>query len=308
MKTAFIIPGQGAQCFGMGKDFYNEFKESRHVFECASDVLHLDLRKICFEENELLHITEYTQAALLTTCISIYEIIKKQGIIPDISAGLSLGEYGALYVCGAYGIEDAVTCVRKRGLYMQDAVPLGQGAMSAVIGMETEHIEELCAQIDGQVSIANYNCPGQVVITGETAAVKKAGMLLKNNGALRVVPLNVSGPFHSPMLRTAGERLGEVLKTIHWKCLDLPYVANVSGEPVYDIANVEELLIKQVSSPVKWQQSVETMIAQGVTQFVEIGPGNTLKKFIKKISKAVTVINISKTEDLQNLSKLEGTK
>lgn len=302
MKTAFVFPGQGAQYVGMGKDFYDRFSVSKRVFEEASDVLKLDLKQICFEENERIHITEYTQAALLTTCVAMLEALKQEdaGITPDVAAGLSLGEYGALYTCGAFSFEDAVKCVRQRGIYMQDEVPAGEGAMSAVMKLDTEKIEKICAQVSDKVTIANYNCPGQIVITGATEDVGKAGRLLQEAGAVRVVPLKVSGPFHSPLLAGAGEKLRSVLQKVSWRELRIPYVANVNAQYIQDIHETPELLIKQVSSSVLWQQSVERMIQEGVTRFVEIGPGKTLKKLIRNISKDVEVLNIEKVADLKH--------
>lgn len=302
MKTAFVFPGQGAQYVGMGKDFYDQFSVSKRVFEEASDVLKLDLKQICFEENERIHITEYTQAALLTTCVAMLEALKQEDadITPDVAAGLSLGEYGALYTCGAFSFEDAVKCVRQRGIYMQDEVPAGEGAMSAVMKLDTEKIEKICAQVSDKVTIANYNCPGQIVITGATEDVGKAGQLLQEAGAVRVVPLKVSGPFHSPLLAGAGEKLRSVLQNVSWRELRIPYVANVNAQYVRDIHETPELLVKQVSSSVLWQQSVERMIQEGVTRFVEIGPGKTLKKLIRNISKDVEVLNIETVADLKH--------
>lgn len=299
-KTAFIFPGQGAQYTGMGKDFYEQLPVCRDVFEKASQVTGLDMKELCFEEDSRLHITEYTQVAMLTVEAAILRAVLEKGVKSQINAGLSLGEYGALLASGVLSEEDAFRVVRQRGILMQEAVPTG-GAMSAVIGTDTELIEKTCEQTDGIVSIANYNCPGQIVITGEEKAVVSAGEALKAAGARRIVPLKVSGPFHSAMLKGAGEKLGDVLSDIELGNIEVPYVTNVTGECVTDSAQVKELLVKQVYSSVKWQQCVEEMIRQGVDTFIEIGPGKTLTGFLRKIDRSVTGINIEKIEDLEKL-------
>lgn len=299
-KTAFIFPGQGVQYTGMGKDFYEQFPVCREVFETASQVTGLDMKALCFEEDSRLHITEYTQVAMLTVEAAILKAVLEKGVKSQINAGLSLGEYGALLASGVLSEEDAFRVVRQRGILMQEAVPAG-GAMSAVIGTDTELIEKICKQTDGIVSIANYNCPGQIVITGEEKAVVNAGEALKAAGVRRIVPLKVSGPFHSAMLKGAGEKLGDVLSDIELGNIEVPYVTNVTGECVTDSAQVKELLVKQVYSSVKWQQCVEEMIRQGVDTFIEIGPGKTLTGFLRKIDRSVTGINIEKIEDLEKL-------
>lgn len=299
-KTAFIFPGQGAQYTGMGKDFYEQLPVCRQVFEKASRVTGLDMEALCFEEDARLHITEYTQVAMLTVEAAILKAVLEKGIKSQINAGLSLGEYGALLASGVLSEEDAFRVVRQRGIFMQEAVPAG-GAMSAVIGTDTELIEKICEQTEGIVSIANYNCPGQIVITGEEKAVASAGEALKEAGARRIVPLKVSGPFHSAMLKGAGEKLGDVLSDIELKNIEVPYVTNVTGESVTDPSEVKDLLVRQVYSSVKWQQCVEEMIRQGVDTFVEIGPGKTLTGFLRKIDRSVKGINIEKVEDLEKL-------
>ena len=285
-----MFPGQGAQYIGMGKEFYEKEETAREIFDMAGSVTGLDLPAICFTENDKLSITEYTQIAML-------KVLEEKGIHPDVAAGLSLGEYGAIVACGAMRAQEAFAVVRRRGVYMQEAVPEG-GAMSAVMGLSGGIIEEVCQSTLGTVSIANYNCPGQIVITGEADAVKRAGDVLKEKGAKRVIPLNVSGPFHSQMLIGAGERLKKDLEKVQMNELSVPYVANLTADYVTSPENVRELLEKQISSPVKWQQSVEKMLAEGVDTFVEIGPGKTLSSFVKKINKEVLVLNIDKYEDL----------
>lgn len=296
-KTAFMFPGQGAQYIGMGKDFYEKEETAREIFDKASNITGLDIPALCFTENDRLSITEYTQIAMLTVETAILKVIEERGIHPDVTAGLSLGEYGAIVACGAMNAGEAFAIVRRRGIYMQEAVPKG-GAMAAVMGLSGEVIEEVCLNTQGIVSIANYNCPGQIVITGEADAVNRAGETLKEKGAKRVIFLNVSGPFHSRMLTGAGERLRKDLDKVQIYDFSVPYVANLTADYVSSPKDVRELLEKQISSPVKWQQSVERMLADGVDTFVEIGPGKTLSSFVKKINREVTVLNVDKYEDL----------
>ena len=297
-KTAFIFPGQGAQYVGMGKDFYESFSVCREVFDKASEISGLDLKEICFEENEKINITEYTQIAMLAVEAAILAALQEEGIKPDAAGGLSLGEYGALLASGAMSMEDAFRVVRQRGIFMQEAVPTG-GAMSAVLGTDAAVIEKICQETEGIVSIANYNCPGQIVITGEEEAVAKASESLKAAGTKRVIPLKVSGPFHSKMLTGAGEKLGQVLEQVQLQDIQVPYTTNVTAECVKDKEQIKELLVAQVSSSVKWQQCVETMLKDGVDTFVEIGPGKTLSGFMRKIDRNAKVINIQTVEDFQ---------
>lgn len=291
-KIAFIFPGQGAQKAGMGKDFYEETKTGKDVFDTASGLLGFSMPELCFTENDRLDITEYTQAAMVTTSIAMMKVLmERTGIKPDVAAGLSLGEYCALVAAGVMSEADAVTTVRQRGILMQEAVPVGIGAMAAILALDAAKIEEVLDGMKG-VQIANYNCPGQIVISGLKEAVEEACVKLKEAGAKRTVMLNVSGPFHSAMLTGAGEKLGEVLENIEIHTPVIPYVANVTAQYVTKAEEVKPLLTKQVSSSVRWQQSVETMLADGVDTFIEIGPGKTLSAFIKKITRDVKVINI----------------
>ena len=298
-KTAFIFPGQGAQYVGMGRDFYETFPVCRGVIDKASEISGLDLKKICFEENEKINITEYTQIAMLAVETAILKVLEEKGITPDAAGGLSLGEYGALITSKAMTMEDAFAVVRKRGIFMQEAVPTG-GAMSAVLGTDASIIEKICQETEGIVSIANYNCPGQIVITGEADAVERASEALKAAGTKRVIPLKVSGPFHSKMLTGAGEKLGEVLQNVELHEVEIPYTTNVTAQFVRDKDQIKDLLVAQVSSSVRWQQCVETMIEDGVDTFVEIGPGKTLSGFMRKINRNVKVINIQTVEDFEN--------
>lgn len=297
-KTVYMFPGQGVQYAGMGKEFYDRYEVCRAVFDLASNVTGLDIPALCFEENEDLNITEYTQIAMLTVEAAIYMAMEQQNLRPDCAAGLSLGEYGALIVSKALDPADAFRVIRKRGLYMQEAVPEG-GAMAAVMGLDAETVEKACEQIEGIVSVANYNCPGQIVITGEQAAVQAAGEACKAAGAKRTVPLKVSGPFHSKMLETAGAKLAKELENVPVREIVVPYVSNVTADFVTDYEQIKGLLEKQVSSPVRWQQSIEFLIQEGADEFVEIGPGRTLSGFMKKISRDVAVYHIEKPEDLE---------
>ena len=301
-KIAFIYPGQGAQKAGMGADFYQENETARYIYDEASKVLGLDMKALCFEPNDKLDITEYTQAALVTTCLAMTRVAESKGLKADITAGLSLGEYCAIAAAGGMNDIDAIRLVRKRGILMQNTVPAGEGAMCAVMAMDEKAIEEVTDPIDG-VTIANYNCPGQIVITGETEAVQEAAEKLKEAGAKRTVMLNVSGPFHSPMLKPAGEELAKELAQTQFHALKIPYVTNVTAEAVTDITKTETLLKEQVSSPVRWMQSMEYMIANGVDTFVEIGPGRTLAGFMKKINREVKVYNIAVWDDVDKVVK-----
>lgn len=285
----------------MGKDFYENSPLAAEIYDRASELLSLDMKALCFEENDRLDLTEYTQAALVTTCLAMERVLKEAGVKADIAAGLSLGEYCAIHTAGGMTAEDAIRTVRTRGILMQDTVPAGEGAMAAVLGMEASAIEETIRGMDG-VWIANYNCPGQIVITGAAGAVEKASEALKENGARRVLPLNVSGPFHSPLLIPAGEKLLEELDRVAFTPLSIPYVTNVTAEPVTDISRTKELLKVQVSSSVRWQQSMEYMLANGVDTFVEIGPGKTLAGFLKKIDRSAVVYNVGCLEDVEKVA------
>ena len=296
-KTAFIFPGQGAQYIGMGRDFYEQVPVSREMFDLASKAANLDVAALCFEENDKLNQTEYTQAALVTTCLAILETVYENGIFPSVTLGLSLGEYCAIAAAKGMKTRDAISVVRQRGILMQNCVPLGVGAMSAVLGADIKIVDDILKDIEN-VSVANYNCPGQIVITGAKEEVKMAGERLLDAGARRVVPLNVSGPFHSSMLKEAGDRLEKVLEDIEIFPLKIPYVTNVTGEYINDIAKTKDLLKRQVYEPVLFQQGIENMINSGVNTFVEIGPGKTLTGFIRKINKEVTVYNIETLSDM----------
>lgn len=303
-KIAFIFPGQGAQAVGMGQDVYDHSAVAKEVFDKASEAVGLDLKALCFEENNDINITEFTQVCLLTTSVAIMEELKTRGIKADVAAGLSLGEYCALVAADSMNYIDAAKAVRQRGIFMQEEVPAGEGGMAAILGMDAAEIDKNIEEFD-QVQVANYNCPGQIVISGETEQVKKAADKLKEAGAKRAVLLNVSGPFHSSLLTGAGEKLQKVLDDLTIGKPQIPYVANVNASFVTEQEEIEPLLVQQVSNSVRWQQSVETMVADGVDTFIEIGPGRTLAGFNKKIAKAIgkelTTYNVATMEDIDKV-------
>lgn len=304
-KTAFIFPGQGAQYVGMAKDFYDRMDECRRIIDEADGLMDFDLKKILFEENDLINKTEYTQAAMLAAEICVLKAVELKGIKADVTAGLSLGEYAALVECGSLSFGDAMKLVRKRGIYMENEVPAGQGKMAAVIGLDADAVEKVCLDIAAQtgkpVSAANYNCPGQIVISGAAEAVEAAVEPLKEAGAKLVSMLNVSGPFHSPMLKGAGDKLAKELEKVVFDKPQIPYINNVAAETVTDSANIKDTLERQVYSPVRWQQTMEKMLADGVDTFYEIGPGKTLAGFMKRIDRSVKVITVNTVENWEAL-------
>ena len=304
-KVAFMFPGQGAQYVGMGKDFYETYDTAKKVYELASEVSGLDIADICFTENDKLNITEYTQIAMLATEVAILKVLEENGVHADICAGLSLGEYGALAAADVCDLEDLFALIRKRGIYMQQAYPVG-GAMTAVLGLNMEDVDAVCKQCEGIVSVANDNCPGQIVITGEEQAVNRAAELLKKKGAKRCIPLTVSGPFHSKLLEGAGEKLAKELSNVTLRDPKIPYVCNLECAPVTKKDRIAELLEKQVSGTVRFRESIEYMIADGVDVFIEVGPGKTLSGFVKKINRDVKVYQVATVEDLENLCRKEG--
>lgn len=305
-KTAFIFPGQGAQYVGMAKDFYDKYEECRKIIDEADELMDFDLKAIMFEENELINKTEYTQAAMLAAECCILKAVELKGIKADITAGLSLGEYAALVASGALDFADAMKLVRKRGIYMENEVPAGKGTMVAVIALDAAVIDDICAKITEEsgkvVSAANYNCPGQIVISGYRESVEAAMPLLKEAGAKLVTLLNVSGPFHSPMLKGAGDKLALELKNVRFNNPQIPYINNVAAEVVTDNTSISDTLKRQVYSPVRWQQTMEKMLEDGVENFYEIGPGKTLAGFMKRIDRSKKVITINTVEDLETLA------
>lgn len=304
-KTAFVFPGQGAQAVGMAKDVYDAIPASRAIFEQGDEALGFALSSLVFEgPDSELKMTVNTQPALLTASTALLEALKGKGLEADYVAGHSLGEYSALVAAGVLSYTDAVKLVRLRGRFMEEAVPNGQGAMAAVLGAERDNLAALCASIsetDGPVELANVNCPGQIVVSGSQAGVNAVVQRAKEAGAKRAIPLEVSGPFHSSMMKEAAERLeAELLKT-EFKAPTVPVVVNVTALPVTDPEELRQLLVRQVYSPVLWQDSVERLIAEGVDTFVEIGSGSVLAGLIRKIDKNVKVIGINSLASIEAL-------
>jgi len=303
-KTAFVFPGQGSQYVGMGKELAERYKIVRDVYSAADDALGKKISSLCFDgPEERLKATDITQPAILTTSIAIYELLKKEGIQPTHVAGHSLGEYSALVAAGVMSFKTAVDLVSKRGKWMAEAVPAGEGTMVAIIGLPAEKVEEICqiASSEGTVGPANYNCPGQVVISGHTEAVKKASEIAKSEGAKRVVPLAVSGPFHSELMNPVSEKLGEALADIALSEPRCSFYANVTGSELSDMGEIKKALVQQVSKPVLWHQTVENLLNAGVEVFVEVGPGKVLGGLVKKIDRSVKILNV---EDEKSFDKV----
>ncbi len=299
-KTAFLFPGQGAQYPGMGKDFYDTCEIAGKVFALAGEAAGLDVAELCFTENDRLNVTEYTQIAMLTVEVAILKVLEEKGVRADCCAGLSLGEYGALAACGAMEPEDLFRLIRRRGILMQEAYPKG-GAMTAVLGLDAETVGRVCRETEGIVSIANDNCPGQIVISGQRQAVLAASARLQELGAKRCIPLKVSGPFHSVLLAGAGEKLAAELAGVAVRAPAIPYVCNAEASLVTDSGRIKELLVRQISGTVRWRESMELMLAEGVDRFIEIGPGKTLSGFLHRIDRRVKVQNVATVADLKRL-------
>lgn len=303
-KTAYVFPGQGSQVVGMGKDLYDNFPQAREIFARATVALGIDIKKLCFEgPAEELVKTEITQPAILTVSAAAYEVLKEKDKVPFIVAGHSLGEYSALAASGAIHFEDAVRLVHLRGRFMQQAVPEGKGAMAAILGLEAEQVEKACeeASIAGIVETANYNSPGQVVISGEKAAVEKAAEIAKQKGAKRAIMLQVSAPFHCSMMKPAAARLADELCSINVEETAIPVVSNVTADYIHTPEAIKQLLVKQVTSSVRWQESIEKMAREGATKFVEVGPGKVLTGLIKKIIPNAQTYNVEDAKSLEGV-------
>lgn len=307
-KLAFLFPGQGSQHAGMGKALAEAFPAARAVFDEADRALGLALSKLCFEgPEEELKLTAITQPAILTVSVAAYRVLEEKGVRPDFVAGHSLGEYSALVAAGSMTFADAVRVVRKRGTYMQEAVPAGEGAMAAILGLAADKLNDVCRQAaQGQVvSPANLNSPGQVVISGHTAAVERA---MEAAGAKRAIRLPVSAPFHCALLEPAARRLAADFESVQFADLRVPLVTNVDAEPVTSGAAAREALVRQVPAPVRWEESVRKLIAQGCETFVEVGPGKVLTGLLRQIDSSKTGLNVEDPASLEKtLARLRGS-
>ncbi|CAM3080857.1 ACP S-malonyltransferase [Filibacter tadaridae] len=309
-KVAFIFPGQGSQSVGMGKELIEKYGDSNYYFEKADRVLGFQLSKIITEgPQEELTLTYNAQPALLTVGSMIADRLIEGGILPDYTAGHSLGEYTALVVSGVLSFEEGVSTVHKRGLYMNEAVPAGEGAMAAILGLDVDKLKEVTDSITAEgfaVQPANLNCPGQIVISGTKLGVEKACVSLKEAGAKRTIPLEVSGPFHSSLMKPAAEKLAAVLDKVEMDEVEIPYIANVNASVVNDIQEIKGLLVEQLYSPVLWEDSIRTLLDLGVTHFIECGPGKVLSGLVKKIDKSATLLSVYDEETLQ--AAIEASK
>lgn len=302
-KMAFMFSGQGAQAVGMGKELAENFACADAVFEQASDALGMDVKKLVWEsDEETLMITENTQPAILTMSVAALRVLEEKGIKPDVVAGLSLGEYAAHVASGSLDFKEAVKLVKKRGKYMQETVPLGVGGMAAILALSPEEVVTCCkeASAAGIVEPANFNCPGQITVAGEIAAVEKCCEIAKEKGAKRAMLLPVSAPFHCSMLKEAGEKLAREMENITVSDMQIPLITNVTGDYLRAKEEIKPTLVKQVSSSVRWEEGVRRMIADGVDTFVEVGPGKALCGFMKKIDKEKKAYNV---EDMASLEK-----
>lgn len=309
MKIAFLFPGQGSQYVGMAKEFIDNFEESRTVFRTASSVLGYDLTQLCLHgPSETLNLTENTQPAILATSIAILRVLEKKGLNPEAAAGHSLGEYTAIAAAGGLELTDAVGLVQKRGKYMQEAVPEGAGLMAAVLGMERSDVEKTCkeASKNGIVAPANYNAPGQIVIAGERQAVEKAVELAKAAGAKRVVPLAVSVPSHCVLMKQAGDRLAVGLERVSLNDLRIPIVNNADAKLIRTVAELKPSLIRQISSPLYWEDSIALLSRNGFDTFIEIGPGKVLTGLVKRIAKDARALNVEDLKSMQDTLSAVG--
>lgn len=312
MKIGYIFPGQGTQTVGMGKDIYEKYEEAKNVYKIIDNSLNENIKELTYEKTqEELNKTENTQITIYAMSMAILEILKNKGIKPEVAAGLSLGEYSALTTAGVISLEDGAKIVRTRGKLMQNLAPEGNWAMAAIIGLEDEKVEEACTKVNnGFVKAVNYNCPGQVVVSGEKEAVLQAMEYAKKLGARKAIELKTSGPFHTEKLKDASVELRKELEKINFKDFEIPVIKNLNGMAYTKEDNMVEILSNHVISPVKFGKSIETMINMGVDTFIEIGPGKTLSGFVKKVckqmEKEVNVFNIENLETLE--STLEALK
>lgn len=309
MNTVFMFSGQGAQYAGMGKDLYQNYSVAREIFDRADEVLGYSIKDICFEDEAKLGETEFAQPAILTMSIAAMKVLQEQGVRAEMTAGLSLGEYSAYVASGAMDFEEAVALVQKRGKFMAEAVPSGEGAMYAVIGLDTELVEEACKEAmeagPGLAVPANYNAPGQIVIAGAAEAVARAAKIAKEKGAKLAVKLKVSGPFHTQMLKPAAEKLGPELEKMHISPMEIPVFTNVDATEVTSEKDIIPILTKQICCPVRFSDIVQNMHAKGADTFIELGPGKALCGFVKRTLKGVTILNVEDTSSLEKtMSKL----
>lgn len=309
-KIAFVFPGQGSQTVGMGQEFVLKEPTCKKFYDMADQLLNINLSKLMLEgPQEELTLTYHAQPALLTTGVMIAEKLKQAGINPDFTAGHSLGEYAALVTSGVMSFTDGVQAVHKRGIYMNEAVPAGQGAMAAILGVDRDLLKQVTGEVSSTgevVQLANLNCPGQIVISGTAQGVKEASEKAKEAGARRAIPLVVSGPFHSELMRPAAEKLQEMLSKIEMKDAFIPVIANVNAQPVTAKDKIQKLLVEQLYSPVLWEDSVRTLIAEGVDIFIECGPGKVLSGLIKKVDRSVKTYCVYDESTLDQL--LEAAK
>ncbi|QOR34628.1 ACP S-malonyltransferase [Clostridium sp. 'deep sea'] len=298
-KIAVLFPGQGSQYVGMGQDIYQNLQQSKQIFDLADKSLNYKLSDLCFNgPEEDLKKTEITQPAMLTVCMALYEALKEKEITVKATAGLSLGEYCSLVAAGIISFEEAVVLVQKRGKYMQEAVPFGVGTMAAIIGLDADAINNICQQVEGVVEVANYNCPGQIVIGGEIESVEKACKLCLEKGAKKAVRLAVSAPFHTSMLQPAKELLAEELTKVNINKATMPVVSSVTGDFISNKTVIRDLLALQVCSSVQWEKAMRTLLNEGFDTFIEVGPGKTLRSFMRRIDKKAKVINVYNIETL----------
>lgn len=307
MKTVFMFSGQGAQYAGMGKDLYQNYPVAKEIFDRADEVLGYSIKDICFGDEEKLGDTEFAQPAILTMSIAAMKVLEEEGVRADMTAGLSLGEYSAYVASGAMDFEECVALVQKRGKFMAEAVPNGEGAMYAIIGLDTALVEEACSEAsaegNGLAIPANYNAPGQIVIAGHAAVAAKAAELAKEKGAKMAVQLKVSGPFHTELLQPAADKLAVQLDKLHISPMKIPVYTNVDAKVVPSEKDIIPILKKQIVCPVQWETIVRNMADEGADTFIELGPGKTLNGFVKRTLKGVVNVNVEDSSSLEKTMK-----